>query len=94
MSVASIYEPIKDGLELVEKRLKFLSNVEFPWVSVPLSYVLDSGGKRIRPVLTLLSGKFYNYDVDRLVTMGLVQTTCLPASRAAMQCSAWSASGE
>ncbi len=70
VSVASIYEPIKDGLELVEKRLKSLASVEFPWVSVPLSYVLDSGGKRVRPVLTLLSGKFHNYDLDKLVTMG------------------------
>ncbi len=70
VSVESIYEPIKDGLDLVEKRLKSLSNVEFPWVSVPLSYVLDSGGKRIRPMLTLLAGKFHNYDLDRLVTMG------------------------
>ena len=70
MSVTSIYEPIKDGLELVELRLKSLASVEFPWVSVPLSYVLDSGGKRVRPVLTLLSGKFHNYDLDKLVTMG------------------------
>ena len=70
VSVTSIYEPIKDGLELVEKRLKSLASVEFPWVSVPLSYVLDSGGKRVRPVLTLLSGKFHNYDLDKLVTMG------------------------
>lgn len=70
MSVESIYEPIKDGLELVERRLKALASVEFPWVSVPLNYVMDTGGKRIRPALTLLSGKFYNYNLDKLVTMG------------------------
>lgn len=54
---------------MVEERLKSLSHVDFPWISGPLQYVLESGGKRVRPVLTLLSGKFYNYDLDRLVTM-------------------------
>lgn len=69
MSIASIYEPVKDGLEMVEDKLKSYSRVDFPWVAEPLGYVLDSSGKRIRPVLTLLAGKFYNYNLESLVPM-------------------------
>ena len=34
-----------------------------------LTHSLKGGGKRIRPALTLLSGKFYNYDLDCLLPM-------------------------
>jgi geranylgeranyl pyrophosphate synthase len=34
-----------------------------------LAYTLRTGGKRVRPVLTLLSGKFYVYDTALLIPM-------------------------
>lgn len=69
MSIASIYAPIQDGLKLVEDRLKSYVLVDRPWVAEPLGYVLESSGKRIRPGLTLLAGKFYKYNLDSLVPM-------------------------
>jgi len=69
VSITSIYEPIQDGLKLVEERLKSYVLVERPWVAEPLGYVLESSGKRVRPGLTLLAGKFYKYNLDSLVPM-------------------------
>jgi geranylgeranyl pyrophosphate synthase len=34
-----------------------------------LAYLFETGGKRIRPALVLLSGKLGQYDVDRLITL-------------------------
>jgi len=69
LSITSIYEPIQDGLKLVEERLKSYVLVERPWVAEPLGYVLESSGKRVRPGLTLLAGRFYKYNLDSLVPM-------------------------
>jgi octaprenyl-diphosphate synthase len=69
LSIASIYEPIQDGLSVVEDKLKSYALVDRPWVAEPLNYVLESSGKRIRPGLTLLAGKFYRYDLESLVPM-------------------------
>ena len=69
MSIASIYEPIQEGLGMVEEKLKTFCQVDLPWMAEPLNYVLESSGKRIRPVLTLLAGRFYRYDLERLIPM-------------------------
>ena len=69
MSIASIYEPVQEGLEMVEEKLKSFANVDLPWVREPLSYVLESSGKRVRPGLTLLAGRFYRYNLETLVPM-------------------------
>lgn len=68
MTLAEIYEPIEKDLGRVEKNLGSISEVEYPHLSELLSYILV-GGKGIRPALTILSGKFYNYDFDRLLPM-------------------------
>ncbi|MCK4362259.1 MAG: polyprenyl synthetase family protein [Dehalococcoidia bacterium] len=69
MSIASIYEPIQEGLGMVEEKLKDFARVDFPWIVEPLTYVLESSGKRIRPGLTLLAGRFYRYDLETLIPM-------------------------
>ena len=69
MDLNVIYESMRQDLELVENRIKVVSQVENPSLSELLDYSLKNNGKMIRPVLTLLSGKFYNHDMDRLVSM-------------------------
>ena len=54
---------------MVEEKLKTFAHVDFPWIAKPLSYVLEGSGKRIRPVLTLLAGQFFRYDLDKLIPM-------------------------
>ena len=69
MSLSAIYQLIQEDLVLVEDRLKSVSEVDFPWLAELLDYSLKGGGKRIRPALTLLSGKFYDYNLGSLLPM-------------------------
>ena len=69
MSIASIYEPVQEGLGMVDDKLISFARVDFPWLAEPLAYVLESSGKRVRPGITLLAGKFFQYDLDTLVPM-------------------------
>jgi geranylgeranyl pyrophosphate synthase len=65
----TIYEPVQEDLVRVEDRLRSVGEVDFPQLSKLLDYSLKSGGKRIRPALVLLSGRFYHYDLSRLLPM-------------------------
>ena len=67
--LSTIYEPIQEDLVKVEDRLRSVCEVDFPWLSKLLEHSLKSGGKRIRPALVLLSGKFYHYDLSYLLPM-------------------------
>jgi len=69
LDLNTIYESMRQDLGLVEDRIKAVSQVENPNLSELLDYSLKNNGKMIRPVLTLLSGKFYSYNLDRLVSM-------------------------
>src|SRR5437867_1619498 len=63
LQVASIYGPVQDDLRLVDETLDGLKHVEsFPALSQMLGQVLG-GGKRVRPAIALLAGKFGAYDV-------------------------------
>ena len=67
--LTTIYEPIQQDLVQVEDRLRAVCEVDFPQLSELLDYSLRGGGKRIRPALVLLSGRFYHYDLGRLLPM-------------------------
>ena len=67
--MSTIYEPIQEDLVRVEDRLRSVCEVDSPQLSKLLDYSLKSGGKRIRPALILLSGKFYRYDLNYLMPM-------------------------
>ena len=69
MPLSTIYEPVQEDLLKVEDRLRLVSKVDFPELSKLLDYSLTGGGKRIRPALTLLTGKFYDYNLSRLLPM-------------------------
>lgn len=69
MKLENIYHPIRHDLEKVEKKLKIVSQVKFPYLSELLDFSLRSNGKRIRPILTLLAGKFYPTNLDSLLLM-------------------------
>lgn len=69
MELNKVYESIQDDLLKVKSQLGSVSKVSFPWLSDQLNYVMKGGGKGIRPALTLLSGKFYQYNIVYLVPM-------------------------
>ena len=67
MELSEIYEPVREDLAKVEDSLKSVSKVDSSWLSELLEYSLKGGGKRIRPMLALLSGKFFDYSLDYLL---------------------------
>lgn len=66
---AGLYGPVQDDIRLVEETLHSLQEVEFPALARMLAHVLGVGGKRIRPALALLGGRFGRYDLERLVPL-------------------------
>ena len=71
MSLSTIYEPIQEDLAGVEAGLKNVGEVSSPWLAKLLEHSLKAGGKRLRPALVLLSGRFYNYDLSHLLPMAV-----------------------
>jgi heptaprenyl diphosphate synthase/octaprenyl-diphosphate synthase len=69
MNINDIYRPVQEDLRKVERSLEEVADSEFPLLAQLLTYTLKNGGKRIRPALTLLAGKFYVYDSALLVLM-------------------------
>ncbi|UCC60076.1 MAG: polyprenyl synthetase family protein [Dehalococcoidia bacterium] len=53
----SLFEPVQNEIALVEEGIKAVADVEYPWLVELLGYIVNSGGKRVRPALTLLAGK-------------------------------------
>ncbi len=71
MELSGIYRSIQDDLSQVKEYLRSIIKVNFPWLSQQLDYVVGGGGKGIRPALTLLSGKFYQYNLKYLLPMAV-----------------------
>jgi len=71
LELKQIYAPIQDDLYRVRDTLKSISRIEYEWLSEQLSHVVRETGKGIRPALTLLSGKFYNYNITHLLPMAV-----------------------
>jgi geranylgeranyl pyrophosphate synthase len=71
LKLNDITAQIRDDLAAVEERLKLIGQVESPWLAELLDYSLRGGGKRIRPILSLLCGKLYDYSLERLMPMAM-----------------------
>ena len=69
MNTIPLFEPLEAELELVERKLREPAHPEYPQLTAVLSSLLDSGGKRLRPALALLAGRFYSTDMDKLVPL-------------------------
>ena len=69
LQMGLVFGDVQDDLCKVEESLSSLAKVDPLWLSAPLQYTLDGGGKRLRPALTLLAGRSYRYDLDLLVPM-------------------------
>lgn len=65
----SLFAPVEREILLVEENIRATSDVDQAGLSELLDYIVDSGGKRIRPALTLISGKLHRYNLDLLVPM-------------------------
>lgn len=67
MTTVALFAPVSRDLAQVEALLTSLAEVEYPPLRKMLAHVLAGEGKRLRPALSLISGKFGEYDLERLV---------------------------
>src|SRR5512137_2318444 len=68
----AVLDPIKDDLGRVEAKLRetpLSDDPDFDLVSEAIGHLLDSGGKRIRPSLALLTGRLYPADLQKIVSL-------------------------
>jgi len=54
-------------MELVENRVRRAADVDYPVLGEFLQAIVGAGGKRLRPILLLLSAQAYDYDIANLV---------------------------
>ena len=54
---------------LVQETIKDIPKVEVPQLAELLDYSLMHRGKQIRPAITILTGKLYQYNPDTLIPM-------------------------
>ena len=69
MKTAISYGSVQEDLALVEAALGALRDVDFAPLAQMMDVVLGVGGKRLRPALALLAGKFGRYDLELLVPL-------------------------
>jgi geranylgeranyl pyrophosphate synthase len=68
LELEEIYQLVAEDLAKVRRQLESVAEVDYPPLAEMLRHILK-GGKGIRPALNLLSGKFYKYNLDRLLPM-------------------------
>ena len=72
MSLQQIVMPIAQDLERVEEAINVHLESDVGFIGDVARYVLSSGGKRIRPVLLILSARLCNYIGERIYDLSAV----------------------
>ena len=67
--IASVFGPVAEDVPAVGERLRELSAGRHPLLGDTLAHVFETGGKRIRPALVLLSGRLGAYPREELLTL-------------------------
>jgi geranylgeranyl pyrophosphate synthase len=65
-----VFATMRPELDRVEARLESAAQIDFPGVAELVLGLVQSGGKRLRPLILLLAGRPFEADVDTLVTAG------------------------
>lgn len=66
MKIKMLYADIKSDIEIIENELEQALNSSSHILNDASIYLLQGGGKRIRPVFVLLSAKFGDYNIERM----------------------------
>jgi len=69
LNTASIFTPVLKGLQEVEALMLTQSDGVHPDLGAALENLLSSGGKRIRPTLSLLTGQMLGAPDDKLIAL-------------------------
>ena len=71
MNLLDLYSKMKRDLNKIEQELERSVGGDHSLISEASTHLLKAGGKRIRPVLVLLAGKFGDYNLDRLKSVAV-----------------------
>ena len=72
LATIAVFDLVKDDLQQVEARLRDVPlrhDPDFGLVTEAIGHLLDAGGKRIRPAVTLLTGRLYPAELERIVLL-------------------------
>ena len=69
MQTASIYAPVQEELAQVEAALQAVIRSDIPELRKMLELVLSGSGKRLRPTIALLAGRFGEHRPELLVPL-------------------------
>lgn len=69
LSLVELFAPAREGLAAVETRLREVVKDQHEMLTAATEHLLDSGGKRIRPAVALLSTQMFSGDIERAVAL-------------------------
>ncbi|TYO94988.1 polyprenyl synthetase family protein [Desulfallas thermosapovorans] len=69
--IFDFFSEIKTELSVVEDELKNAVKSSDPLLTETATHLINAGGKRLRPAFCLLGGKFYNFNMDKLVPIAV-----------------------
>jgi geranylgeranyl pyrophosphate synthase len=65
----TFFTPVQERIREVEDRIRLQADGYHPELKAAVEQLLSAGGKRVRPVVSLLTGTMLGADSDRLVTL-------------------------
>ncbi len=71
MDINSILAPIQNDLQAVEVRLRDAIRVDFDPLTSVFESLIESGGKRVRPALAILSTKLHPTDPEKMYALAV-----------------------
>jgi geranylgeranyl pyrophosphate synthase len=69
LSIAEIFAPVRDGLLAVEDRMREAAPNQHEALTAATEHLLASGGKRVRPAISLLASAAFDADFDQAVSV-------------------------
>ncbi len=68
-TTTSFFTPVQEQIHQVENLMKLQAEGHHPDLQAALQHLLASGGKRIRPTVTILVGRMFDAPIDKLITL-------------------------
>ncbi len=71
VGAASLFAPVAEDLDAVERAIQDVAGVESTVLSQTLSLILSAGGKRVRPALVVLAARMHENRLERRVSLAV-----------------------
>ncbi|MCL6638540.1 MAG: polyprenyl synthetase family protein [Firmicutes bacterium] len=66
-----LFTEIRDDLLAVERELRAVVQTPNPLLTETATHLLNAGGKRLRPALTLFGARFCNFDLEKVLPLAV-----------------------